>query len=193
MVIGLAVQGSNYPYSNIVSDNGLSPTRRQAIIWSNDDKFTDASLGPNGLKHTSIYGRHLNTMNDEYSMVWSVAVVHIPCKEIESRWRTISGRYQWAFDTVHVPCNEIQSRWQTTWGRYQWAFDARVSTTRKYVPRNTLTFLSFLFCGGMWVPYELRWSIAHMSRVHFARIETILRLPQCQRNKPEGYRWYQNI
>ena len=27
--------GSNYPYSSIGSDNGLAPTRREAIIWSN--------------------------------------------------------------------------------------------------------------------------------------------------------------
>ena len=32
--------------SNIIigSDNGLVPTRRQAIIWTNDDKFTDACM-----------------------------------------------------------------------------------------------------------------------------------------------------
>ena len=31
-------------YSSIGSDNGLAPTRQQAIIWTNDDKFTDAYL-----------------------------------------------------------------------------------------------------------------------------------------------------
>ena len=38
--------------SSIGSDNGLAPTRRQAIIWTNDDNFTDAympSLGLNEL------------------------------------------------------------------------------------------------------------------------------------------------
>ena len=29
-------------YSSIGSDNGLAPVRRQAIIWTNDVKFTDA-------------------------------------------------------------------------------------------------------------------------------------------------------
>ena len=29
-------QGSNQQYSSINSDNGLSPSRRQAIIWAND-------------------------------------------------------------------------------------------------------------------------------------------------------------
>ena len=29
-------QGSNYQYSRIGSDNGLAPTRRQAIIWTNN-------------------------------------------------------------------------------------------------------------------------------------------------------------
>ena len=37
-------QESNWQYSNIGSDNGLAPTRRQAIIWTNDDKFTDAYM-----------------------------------------------------------------------------------------------------------------------------------------------------
>ena len=31
-------------YSNIDEDNGLAPTRRQAIIWTNDDQFTDAYI-----------------------------------------------------------------------------------------------------------------------------------------------------
>ena len=30
--------------SSIGSDNGLAPTRRQAIIWSNDGHFTDADM-----------------------------------------------------------------------------------------------------------------------------------------------------
>ena len=30
----------NQQYSSIGSNNGLAPTRRQAIIWTNDGKFT---------------------------------------------------------------------------------------------------------------------------------------------------------
>ena len=37
-------QMSNLQYSNIGSDNGLVPTRQQAIIWTNDDYFTDAYM-----------------------------------------------------------------------------------------------------------------------------------------------------
>ena len=37
-------QGSNLQYSNIGSDNGLGPIRRQAIIWANDDYFTDTYM-----------------------------------------------------------------------------------------------------------------------------------------------------
>ena len=29
-------EGSNWHYSIIGSDNGLAPTRRQAMIWAND-------------------------------------------------------------------------------------------------------------------------------------------------------------
>ena len=32
---GVCYQGSNYQYSSIGSDNGLAPSRRQAIIWTN--------------------------------------------------------------------------------------------------------------------------------------------------------------
>ena len=35
---------SNWQYSIIGSDNGLAPARRQAIIWTNDDYFTDAYM-----------------------------------------------------------------------------------------------------------------------------------------------------
>ena len=31
-------------YSSICSDNGLAPSRRQAIIWINDGQFSDAYM-----------------------------------------------------------------------------------------------------------------------------------------------------
>ena len=34
----------NQQYSITGSDNDLAPTRRQAIIWTNDDKVTDAYM-----------------------------------------------------------------------------------------------------------------------------------------------------
>ena len=40
----ICAEGSNLNYSSIGSDNGLAPTRRQAIIWTNDDKLTDAYM-----------------------------------------------------------------------------------------------------------------------------------------------------
>ena len=45
-------QGFNKQYSSIVSDNGLAPTRRQSIIWTNDGLVywrIYASLGLNDL------------------------------------------------------------------------------------------------------------------------------------------------
>ena len=39
-------QGTSSEFSSIGSDNGLTPTRRLAIIWTSDVRFTDA------------YGRH---------------------------------------------------------------------------------------------------------------------------------------
>ena len=44
-------KGSSQQYSSNGSDNGLAPTKRQTIIWSNDGKFTDAYVrhsGPTG-------------------------------------------------------------------------------------------------------------------------------------------------
>ena len=35
---------SNPQYANIGSDNGLVPSRRKAIIWTNDDLITDAYM-----------------------------------------------------------------------------------------------------------------------------------------------------
>ena len=35
---------SNQHYSNIDSDNGLVPTRRQAIIWTSDGYITNAYM-----------------------------------------------------------------------------------------------------------------------------------------------------
>ena len=43
--------GSNYQYSSSGSDNGLEPTRRQLVIWTNGGKFTD------------VYLRHSASMN----------------------------------------------------------------------------------------------------------------------------------
>ena len=34
----------NWQYPNIGSDNGLAPTKRQAIIWTNDGYFTEAYM-----------------------------------------------------------------------------------------------------------------------------------------------------
>ena len=37
-------KGSIKKYSIIRSDNGLAPTRRQDIIWNNDDYFRDTYM-----------------------------------------------------------------------------------------------------------------------------------------------------
>ena len=37
-------KGSVNKYPIIGSDNGKAPTRRQAIIWTNDGQFTDAYM-----------------------------------------------------------------------------------------------------------------------------------------------------
>ena len=50
-LIVICFKRSNQQYSSIGSDNGLVPTRRQAIIWTNDGLITNAhvSLGLNEL------------------------------------------------------------------------------------------------------------------------------------------------
>ena len=47
----VCLQGSKKQYSSIGSDNGMAPTRRQAVISTTDGKFTDA------------YMRHSASMN----------------------------------------------------------------------------------------------------------------------------------
>ena len=42
--IEICSPGCNQQYSSIGSDNGLVPVRWQAIIWTNDGKFTDSYL-----------------------------------------------------------------------------------------------------------------------------------------------------
>ena len=39
-VTEVCFQGTNYQYPSIGPDNGLAPTRQQAIIWTNDGLFT---------------------------------------------------------------------------------------------------------------------------------------------------------
>ena len=52
-------QRSNWQYSSMGSDNGLAPSRRQAIIWTNDDLFTDACI----YIYIYIYMRHSVTVS----------------------------------------------------------------------------------------------------------------------------------
>ena len=49
---------SNWQYSSIGSDNCLALTRRQAIIWTNDDKFIDAYMC-----HPASVGKHNITLH----------------------------------------------------------------------------------------------------------------------------------
>ena len=50
--------GSSWQYGSMVSDNGLAPNRRQAIIWSNADPI-----------HWHIYAA---LVGDELSIIWSL-------------------------------------------------------------------------------------------------------------------------
>ena len=42
--IEVCSKGSGQQYCSIGSDNGLAPTRRQAIIWINGDEIIDAYM-----------------------------------------------------------------------------------------------------------------------------------------------------
>ena len=76
----------NWQYSSIGSGNGLSPARRQAIIWSNDDIGwwrIFASLGLNELKLANrSFGDNVKEQYREYNNVlplWCfVAVAYNP-------------------------------------------------------------------------------------------------------------------
>ena len=47
----------NWQYSSIGSDNGLAPTRRHAIFWTNDGKFTNAYKYLIRLQRLKHYGK----------------------------------------------------------------------------------------------------------------------------------------
>ena len=61
----LFTQGSNQQYSSIGSDNGLAPTRRQAIIWANVEYFPDAYV------------------RNSASMSWYVELSHCICWQFQ--------------------------------------------------------------------------------------------------------------
>ena len=52
-------QGCNKQYHRIGSDNGLAPTRRQAVVWNNDGYFTDAYMRHSASMGYSIFRRIL--------------------------------------------------------------------------------------------------------------------------------------
>ena len=74
-------KGSNWKYNSVSSDNGVAPTRRQAIIWTND-----------ALVYWRIYlSLSLNElMNFLYSCRWNMWVPYLQmsCSELTSRQDT---------------------------------------------------------------------------------------------------------
>ena len=95
--------------------------------------FDDVIILSSGYKHTSIYWRHLNAVGNEYSMLGSIAVVHIPCIETKLRWQTPSDRYRRDIDPM-----------------------------RKYTPQNMHTFSRCFFFieyeGFLAGSYDFRYS-----------------------------------
>ena len=62
--------------SHISSDNGLSPGRRQAIIWTNDRKLLNLSKLRNKLQwHLKINSYHLIQENAFENVVWKMAAI----------------------------------------------------------------------------------------------------------------------
>ena len=58
----------------------------------------------------------------------------------------------------------------------------------QYIPRNMHTFCCALLCCGYAIVHnEFTWSIYHIHQGCFAGTGAIVRLPQCQWSKPDGY------
>ena len=73
-------KGSDWQYSIIGSENGLVPSRWQAIIWTNDDKFTDAYalLGLNELSHKLIQRSQPSNAYVHYDTFFGTNYVFLP-------------------------------------------------------------------------------------------------------------------
>ena len=66
--------GTNLPYSSIGSDNVLVPTRRQAIIWTNDGWLTDA------------YMRHSASISTAPKHISTMGYYTVVCGSLRSFW-----------------------------------------------------------------------------------------------------------
>ena len=63
--------GSNWQYASIGSDNGLAPTRRQAFIWSNDDRIDRRIYASPGLNDVAKVKNNRSTITLHYlSLCW---------------------------------------------------------------------------------------------------------------------------
>ena len=74
-------QGSNWQYSSIGSGNGLAPSRRQAIIWTDDGIVywrIYASLSLNDLTHWSLGDFNLTWVDGGLSISHKIALRWMP-------------------------------------------------------------------------------------------------------------------
>ena len=94
----------NQQYTSIGSDNGLAPTRRQAIIWTNDGWFTDA------------YMRHSASMS--YSSAQRYGEVHmsdrsvVANQELLLHWRSKKETWlalYWSWFCEYIWINHMDS------------------------------------------------------------------------------------
>ena len=86
-------KGPNWQYSSIGLDNGLAPSRRQAIIWTNDVYISDA------------YMRHSASMSSDHGTYET------------SAWMVISGMCNFCFWYL-ISVNVYKTRfsaYETVW------------------------------------------------------------------------------
>ena len=86
---------SNKHYSSIGSDNGLAPTRRQAIIWTNERLFTDAFM-----RH------HLASMSQYHHKIGSMT--HLPLFRIMSWNKCMRCIPFYIHIQILVPCQLLR-------------------------------------------------------------------------------------
>ena len=91
--IEVCSEGSNYQYSSIGSDNGLVPSRGQAIIWTNDDLLTHVWVTrPQWVKELIIYRNGLFVLPACYNIgtwqYYNVFVFHVIL--LYSQWHPFS-------------------------------------------------------------------------------------------------------
>ena len=158
--------------TSISSDNGLSPDRRQAIVWTNTGMYSIGPLWTN--------------FNEILIKIRTFSFKKIHLKMSSAKWRP----FCLGLNVLKMLC----SRWQpcccvfTTmvyWGENRSAKEANSHTVypKKYAHGFVVLCFVVVMQSFIMNSHEV---FIHIHQGCFAGTRAIVRLPQCQWSKPDG-------